>query len=173
MQSSNLEKESFPAIKIPPEIWDAYQIIRTTLGHFPASLARTCSGDIFTSQVSFEVRDLLWALRVWDCNTRAIRAHRSTDRLRVRTLLQSVVTSYSLLFFLHFCQDIWSAVSTRVKKKKKKKNHRYSHLPEGALKSRSYIVKRVLAISVFRRYEEKKKKKKPRKNQMIGSTFWE
>lgn len=58
-------------------------------------------------------------------------------------------------------------------KKEKKKNHRYSHLPEGALKSRSYIVKRVLAISVFRRYEEKKKKKKPRKNQMIGSTFWE
>lgn len=152
MQPSSLEKDSFPAIKIPPKIWDAYQIIRTTLGHFLASLAGTCSGDIFTFQVSFEVGDLLWALRVWECNIRAIQARRSTDRLRVRTLLQSEVTSWSLLFFLCFLQDTWSAVSTREK-------HRYSHLPEGALKSRSYIVKRVLAVSVFCHL---KKKKSPR-----------
>lgn len=115
MQPSSLEKDSFPAIKIPPKIWDAYQIIRTTLGHFLASLAGTCSGDIFTFQVSFEVGDLLWALRVWECNIRAIQARRSTDRLRVRTLLQSEVTSWSLLFFLCFLQDTWSAVSTREK----------------------------------------------------------
>lgn len=136
-------KRIVPTIKIPSEIWDAYQIIRTTLGRFLASLAGTCSGDIFTFQVSFEVGDLLWALRVWECNIWAIRARPNADHLRVRALLQSEVTSYSLLFFLHFRQDTWSAVSTR-------ENHRYSHVPEGALKSRGYIVKRVLAISVFR-----------------------